>query len=184
MRRGSKKRIPRFSLGSLLRDGHWGALRPGISRQALVRKLGQPTRWQQSMAELRAAQAGTPIAGWALSEVLHFDGIEFHFPEEPAGSCIRIFTDDIDALDGSGERLRVDRWGLSEGMTEVAVCDHLSAAGLTTERRPFPPAPRQIRLVLPSGARLGLTDDPDFFEPGTPEAGHRLFCVEVPSGLG
>lgn len=181
MKRG-KKRTPRVSLGPLLREGHWGAIRPGITRQVLVRKLGQPSRWQQSMAELRAAQAGTPIAGWALSEVLIFDGVEFHFPEEPAGRCIRIFVDDIDALIGAGKRLRVDRWGLSEGMTELALQAHLAAAGLVAERRPFPPAPRQIRLVLPSGARLGLTDDPSFFAPGTPDEGHRLFCVEVPSG--
>ena len=67
-------------------------------------------------------------------------------------------------------------------MTELALHAHLAAAGLRFERRPFPPAPRQIRLVLPSGARLGLTDDPSFFEPGTPAGGHRLFCVEVPSG--
>ena len=70
-------------------------------------------------------------------------------------------------------------WGLHEGMTEAAVVEKLAAAGLTAQRVGFPQAPRQIRLVLPCGARLGLTDDPDFFEPGTPQAGHRLFCVEV-----
>ncbi|MFT4975186.1 MAG: hypothetical protein ACI8S6_001073 [Myxococcota bacterium] len=173
-----RRRVPRVSLGGLLRDGHWGALRPGISRQVLVRQLGMPTRWQQSMAELRAAQAGTPVAGWALSEILVFDGVEFHFPEHPRSQCVRIFIDDLDALGGS--RLPVDRWGLSEGMTEQALRVHLATEGLSAERRLFPPSPRQIRLVLPSGARLGLTDDPSFFEPDTPPAGKRLFCVEVP----
>lgn len=175
-----RRRGLKVSLEGLLKDGHWGMLRPGVSRQALVRKLGVPLRWQQSMAELRARQAGTAVAGWALSEILFYGGMEFHFPEAPRGGCIRMFTDDIDAL-GGGERLRVERWGLAEGMTETAVIEHLAAAGISALRRPFPPAPRQIRLVLPSGARLGLTDDPGFFEPGSVSgAGHRLFCVEVP----
>ena len=175
-----RRRGRMVSLEGLLKDGHWGMLRPGISRQALVRRLGVPGRWQQSMAELRAHQAGTPVAGWALSEILFYGGMEFHFPEGPRGGCIRIFTDDIDAL-GAGPVLRVDRWGLAEGMAESVVSEHLAAAGLLAVRRPFPPAPRQVRLVLPSGARLGLTDDPGFFEPGSGgDGGHRLFCVEVP----
>ncbi len=167
-----------LSLESLLRAGHWGQLRPGISRQAVAKILGVPPRWQRSTAELAAIRAGQPIAGWALSEVLQYDAVELHFPESPAGRCVRLFCDDLDALP-AGEILRVDPCGLAEGMTEAAVMARLSQAGLTATRIAFPPAPRQIRLVLESGARLGLTDDPAFFEPGVSPAGHRLFCVEV-----
>ena len=84
----------------LLRDGHWGKLRCGLSRQALVRILGAPARWQRSTAELQAMAAGTPVAGWALSEVLHYDGFEFHFTDQPTSRCIRLFCDDLDALGG------------------------------------------------------------------------------------
>jgi len=162
----------------LLREGHWGALRPGISRQALVKRLGQPTRWERSMAELQALRSGTPVAGWALSEVLVFGAVEFHFPEHPQGRCLRIFVDDLDAL-GSEPPLAVDRWVLKEGLPEAALRLHLDTAGLRYERTDFPPAPSQIRLMLESGVRIGLTDDLSFFEPGTEAAGHRLFCVEV-----
>jgi len=162
----------------LLRDGHWGQLRCGLSRQALVRILGVPVRWQRSTAELQAMAAGTPVAGWALSEVLHYDGFEFHFTDQASSRCIRLFCDDLDAL-GGGSQLRVDPWGLTEGMPEAVLAAQLSSAGLAVQRCAFPHAPRQIRLVLDSGARLGLTDDPAFFEPGTPQVGPRLFCVEV-----
>ena len=167
-----------LSLETLLQKGHWGKLRTGISRQAVVRILGQPTRWARSTAELQAMAAGTPVAGWALSEVLQYDGVEFLFTEDVASACIGILADDLDALRLDG-RPPVDAWGLSEGMAEAAVMEKLSSAGMSPSREPFPMAPRQIRLVLPSGARLGLTDDPSFFEPGTPAAGHRLFCVEA-----
>ena len=43
-------------------------------------------------------------------------------------------------------------------------------------REVFALAPNQIRLVFASGARLGLVDDPGFFE--TPGEGMRLFCIE------
>lgn len=173
-----RRRIRTRSLEGLLRDGHWGQLRPGISRQAAAKILGVPPRWQRSTAELAAIRAGTPVAGWALSEVLQYDAVELHFTDDPASRCIRLFCDDLDAL-RAGTVLPVDPWGLSEGMTEAAVLARLAQAGLSVSRVGFPQAPRQIRLVLESGARLGLTDDPEFFEPGTPEAGHRLFCVEV-----
>ncbi len=176
--RKRRQRTLAVSLEALLREGHWGQLRPGMSRQLVVQRLGAPPRWQRSTAELRALRAGTPIAGWALSEVLHYDGIEFHFTDALSSPCIRIFCDDLDAL-GAGRALTVDPWWLREGMTESAVVAALSAAGLPAQRRPFPLAPRQRRLLLPSGARLGLTDDPAFFAPGTAPEGHCLFCVEV-----
>ena len=122
--------------------------------------------------------AGTPVAGWALSEVLIYDGFEFHFTDQPTSGCIRLFCDDIDAL-GRGSQLQVQPWGLKEGMPEAALAAQLTAAGMGFQRAVFPHAPRQLRLVLDSGARLGLTDDPEFFEPGTPEKGPRLFCIEV-----
>lgn len=182
MRKQGRSRIRKVSVERLLRDGHWGQLRCGLSRQALVRILGVPRRWQRSTAELQAMAAGTPVAGWALSEVLHYDGFEFHFTDQPASRCIRMFCDDLDAL-GEGSQLQVHSWGLTEGMLESALVARLSAAGLTSQRRVFPQAPRQLRLVLESGARLGLTDDPSFFEPGTPEQGPRLFCVEVEAAI-
>ena len=126
--------------------------------------------------------AGTPVAGWTLSEVLIYDGFEFHFTDQPASGCIRLFCDDLDAL-GSGSQLQVHPWGLTEGMPEAALAAKLSAAGMGFERIVFPHAPRQLRLVLDSGARLGLSDDPEFFEPGTPEMGPRLFCVEVEAAV-
>ena len=122
--------------------------------------------------------AGKSVAGWALSEVLIFDGWEFHFTDDITSPCVRLFTDDIDAL-GVGKQLKVDAWGLREGMTEAAVLAHLAAAGLSMERTAFPKAPSQIRLVLESGARLGLSDDAGFFAEGTPQNGHRLFCIEA-----
>ena len=183
MKRRRRKTAQTVSLEDLLRRGHWGKLRPGLSRQALAKILGVPPQWQRSTAELQALRAGTPVAGWALSEVLRYDHFEFHFTDDPASRCIRLFCDDLDAL-GSGEQLRVDPWGLSEGMTEAAVLAHLSAAGLSAARQRFPPAPRQIRLVLDSGARLGLTDDPEFFAPDAPGSGQRLFCVELPASRG
>ena len=173
-----RRRVRTRSLEDLLRDGHWGQLRPGISRQAAARILGVPPQWQRSTAELVALRAVTPVAGWALSEVLQYDAIELHFTDDPTSRCIRLFCDNLDALPTSAA-LPVDPAGFSEGMTEAAVLAQLAHVGLSAARIGFPPAPRQVRLVLESGARLGLTDDPAFFEPGTPAAGHRLFCVEV-----
>jgi len=177
-KKSRRRRVRTRSLETLLRDGHWGQLRPGISRQAAAKLLGVPPRWQRSTAELAALRAGTPVAGWALSEVLQYDAIELHFTDDPASRCIRLFCDNLDALH-TGTILPVAPSGFSEGMTEAAVLAQLARAGLSATRVAFPPAPRQIRLVLESGARLGLTDDPAFFEPGTPGAGQRLFCVEV-----
>lgn len=131
------------------------------------------------MAELRAMQQNIPIAGWAFSEVLAYGGVEFHFPENPHGGCVRIFSDDLDALPTS-EPVRVDPWGLSEGMPLPAVEKHLTDNGMSFVNRPFPPAPTQIRLVLPSGVRLGLTCDSSFFDaPIEDSTVHRLFCVEL-----
>ena len=162
------------TLDTLLREGCWGPIRLGVARQFLVSRLGQPDGWIASDTEHTLRGRGQPIAGWALSEQLVFGGIEFHFPPDPAGRCTQIFCDDLDAL-GSGSGLRVSAGWLREGLSLARVCAQLDAAGLTHEQRPFPTAPHQIRLVLASGVRLGLVDDPSFFE--TPGQGMRLFCV-------
>lgn len=172
------------SLHALLRDGHWGALRVGMSRQELVAALGVPARWLRSDAEVAALRRGLPVAGWMLSPILHYGGMEFHFPEDPAGRCWMIFTDDLPALHlrhqnprPPDERLHISPGWLAEGLEEAAVCAHLSAAGLSCTRAPFPPAPSQLRLCLASGVRLGLASDDDLFE--APGHGPRLFCVEA-----
>ena len=60
----------------------------------------------------------------------------------------------------------------------------LAKAELPFERRAFPWDPKQIHLHFPSGAALGLTEDADFFAPGTVSGPHRLFCFTVQAAQG
>ncbi|MCB9779189.1 MAG: hypothetical protein H6742_11550 [Alphaproteobacteria bacterium] len=161
-----------LALATLLRTGRWGHLRPGVSRQVLVAHLGQPDRWQRSLAEDRAEQAGLSIAGWALSEVLFFGGMEFHFPEDPAAGCFMFFCDDLDRLAAPFER----GW-LAEGLPTAQVTAQLDRMGLSWTIEPFSRAEGQRRVVLDHGVRLGVVDDPAFF--GGEGEGERLFCVEI-----
>ena len=167
----------RVSLLSLLRDGSWGGLRLGMTRQDLVRKLGMPTRWSVSDTEHEARRRGVAVAGWALSPLLVYSAVEFHFPEDPAGGCWMIFSDDLDALRRPDSLLHVLPAGLSEGMSEDSIHTLLSSEQISFHREPFPPMPDQIRLRMHSGACLGLTSDPEFFD--SKGYGYRLFCVEV-----
>jgi hypothetical protein len=171
-------------LEALLRNGHWGALRLGITRQGLAGQLGPPESWDATDTERDAQARGVPVAGWALSQVLKFGLIEFHFPEDLAGRCIRIFCDDFEAL-GQPQTgsLRVDPWGMPEGATQPAIAARLQGEGMAPTVEPFPWDPQQSRLLLPSGAALGFTTDPSYFAPGTTQGAGRLFCfvVEDPS---
>lgn len=161
-----------LSLPTLLEQGRWGHLRLGVSRQVAVGVLGQPDAWQRTALDDQAEARGQKVAGWALSEVLRYGAVELHFPEDPRGGLRMIFSDDLDALAPG-----VDAGGLVEGMPLPQVQAWLDARGLAWRLQPFELAPGQLRLVLDSGARLGLVDDDAFFE--APGQGPRLFCVEV-----
>jgi len=174
----------RLAVEELLRRGHWGPVRPGISRQVLVRQLGIPAAWLVTDAERLAESKGIQLAGWALSPILKYGGVEFHFGEAPEGSCWMIFCDDLQALEGATGSVRVDPWWLVEGMPEDALSAHLAKADLPFERHTFPWDPKQIRFHLPSGAALGLTEDADFFDHGTVHGPQRLFSFIVQAGEG
>ena len=166
-----------FSIRELLQRGRWPGIALGMTRQQLVRSLGVPCRWQSSDAERQVQRGGRRIAGWALSELLIFGGMEFHFPEDPAGGLERIFCDDLDRLGIPGRAVLIDPWVLREGMTEAQLTSTLHGAGLDFTRSAFSMAPDQIRLTLESGTQLGLTVDASFFD-GPPVAGQRLFCIQ------
>lgn len=170
-------RAARVQLLTLLRTGAWGALRVGMTRQDAVLRLGQPTGWTLSDHEARLRGQGVAVAGWALSEILRFGAVEFHFAPSPAARCWLIWCDDLDSLDRPGV-LRVKPMGLSEGLPLAAVVALLANEGLAGVVGPFPSQPDQVRLTLPSGAQLGFSSDPEFFERGA-EPGQRLYAVGV-----
>ncbi len=143
-----------------------------------------PAAWMVTDAERLAESKGIQLAGWALSPILKYGGVEFHFGEAPEGACWMIFCDDLEALEASAGAVQVDPWWLVEGMTEDALTAQLAKAELPFERRAFPWDPKQIHLHFPSGAALGLTEDADFFAPGTVSGPHRLFCFTVQAAQG
>lgn len=177
----SPRRAARVQLLTLLRTGAWGTLRLGMTRQEAVLRLGQPTGWTMSDHEARLRGQGVAVAGWALSEILRFGAVEFHFAASPAARCWLIWCDDLDALDLPGP-LRVKAMGLSEGLPLAAVVALLARDGLAGDVVPFPSLPDQVRLSLPSGAQLGFSSDPEFFD-GPALAGHRLCSVGVQARL-
>jgi hypothetical protein len=171
------RRATWVQLLTLLRTGAWGTLRLGMTRQDAVLRLGQPTSWAMSDHEARLRGQGVPVAGWALSEILRFGAVEFHFAASPASRCWLVWCDDLDALDHPGV-LRVRPMGLVEGAPLADVVARLAEAGLAGVVVPFPSHQDQVRLVLPSGAQLGFSSDPEFFD-GPAQPGQRLYSVGV-----
>ena len=165
---------PLLTLPALLRDGGWGDLQPGITRQQLVERLGPPGDWMVSDTEHRARQRGAPVPGWTVSAILRYGGsMEFHFPEDDrAGRCWMVFCDDLDSLTAPFS----SAW-LHEGMTLAAACARLDREGLAWRQAPFRPDPQQLRLIVGSGVRIGLSADGSFFD-GPDSGAHRVFCVE------
>jgi hypothetical protein len=144
------------SLLTLFRDGLFGPLRIGASRDAVLEYLGAPSD---------TSCARSP--GTRQPAILKYGDLEFHFGERGGQSLTLIFADDFTGKGGRPafrSRVSLDTWVVETALTFTQFLAHASAAALAFCPRAHPD-PTLTALGTPAGGQIVFITSPETHEP-------------------
>jgi hypothetical protein len=148
--------MKRVSLLPLLRDGTFGPLRIGSSREAVTSFLGRPS----ALSGIRLTPSG-PDA------ILKYGDFEFHF-STPSGRHLTLIHADVFTGPGSTiaspSRVSLDSWVLRASLTHHDFIATATDVALSWRALPHPD-PELTVLGTPVGAQVGFYTDPSAGEP-------------------
>lgn len=143
------------SLLALFRDGCFGTLRIGASRDALLEYLGAPTD---------TSYARSP--GSRQPAILKYGDLEFHFGERGGQSLTLVFADTFTGTNGRPafrNRVSLDAWVVETSLTFTQFLAHATASGLTSCPRAHPD-PTLTVFGTPAGGQIVFITSPDLHE--------------------